>query len=695
MSLTKEQVAAVTSPDKYIFVRAGAGTGKTEVLTRRILNLLSQDSELSLSDLAVITFTNKATENLQSRLKSYLYREWLSSSEPVQKNRYRYLLEELNSANISTIHSFCRSILDLAGPFHMNGVSYANNYSVANSVTTTAIDKAMELWLEKFPNHSPEHVKILQIYDIRKIAIETYEMLRARGISVTDVINQTRQSALLEPVDRVRKLKSELSALLELLQHAVEQSKVSTLDTDDLLEYCYILLRNRPDVVNKVKAKFKHIFVDEFQDTSAYQTGIIRMICDGSEDSPSLFVVGDYKQSIYQFRGADLRSYESAERWIEGNGVVLPLRTNFRSSPELVQLINYVFDHIAVQFPYLSFRPDHLSPKDPPSGPIDITTAYDFLVANESYSQHDLVVQYIRSLQQPLSNVAILFRTNHSMVKFSEALIQASIPYRIVGAGDYFNQREIVDAVRVMKYLVFPKTELSRQEALSTLIVNGDQSTLSKLEQDMPEDPSVFTPAQLLDFIFSKTHIRPRFSRTAPQVVANLYKLKDLARELSSNEQIQHSQFINWLTTMILSKKDEAHADVPMGPSTDAVTLITIHKAKGLEFPIVILPQLDRDLSSTTLRPSVILNKNLGLEFRYEATYEPYSVASNNYEETLKQYNQDLYSEELRVLYVAMTRAMNRLVLIGDSNCPKTRICYQNWLASCLTPSSGWQAMNR
>src|SRR5690606_4627152 len=108
--LTSEQRQAVEATDRFILVKAGAGTGKTEVMARRIIHLLSTDPSLSIRHMAIITFTNKATENLLSRLKHYLYGKWKNVDNPIEKRRFRYELESLNNCQISTIHKFCKTI---------------------------------------------------------------------------------------------------------------------------------------------------------------------------------------------------------------------------------------------------------------------------------------------------------------------------------------------------------------------------------------------------------------------------------------------------------------------------------------------------------------------------------------------------------------------------------------------------------
>ncbi len=138
MNLTAEQSTIVNAEDDLILVKAGAGTGKTEVLARRIIHLLETNPDCSITNIGVITFTNKATDNLKIRIKKYLQQKWESSTGPL-KLRYRYELESVNSAQISTIHKFCQSILNMAGPINHKLFSYSPTYTISSSKLSQSI----------------------------------------------------------------------------------------------------------------------------------------------------------------------------------------------------------------------------------------------------------------------------------------------------------------------------------------------------------------------------------------------------------------------------------------------------------------------------------------------------------------------------------------------------------------------------
>lgn len=686
--LTPEQKRAIEAEDRFILVKAGAGTGKTEVMTRRIIHLLQTDPSLSIQQMAVITFTNKATENLMSRLKHYLYNKWKNINNLIEKNRFRYELESLNICQISTIHNFCRSILDEAGPIHFDDFNYSPVFRISESSLNLAMNRTLEQWFREKEVNQIEchHEKLMPVHHLREIVLTAYNMLRSQGISIEKVIELTTESYQIE-TGNPRYIKQEIVELLSLLYKNHIEVRYQTLDPDNLLEYCYKLLRRNPSAAAALKKRYRYIFVDEFQDTSLYQTGIIKQLCDGSEDSPSLFVVGDSKQSIYQFRGADLNSYESVEKWISREGTVLTLSRNFRSAGELVYFVNYLFEQIKMKYPYYQFKPEPLEANKTPQEPINLEKAFTWIFSSERHgtTQPQLVAEYIKErVDNGISpnKFAILFRKNYPMMEYAQELEKLGIPCQLIGAGNFYNQREIIDTYKLINFLLYSTEVIYKEEAAETIYFNSDLGKLEEFQQEIGGDFFQKTPAQLLELIYQKTKIREKLVASSPQAVANLNKLKELSRNLLQKESLQLIEFVRWLSVMIAAHKEEQQSDLPVSDEINAVTLITIHKAKGLEYPIVILPELHQTISRGTLTPPIIYNKTTGIEFCYTPYYgtKGVMVPSTNYDSTVQSYQQDLYSEELRVLYVALTRAEEHIVLVGDKECPKNEVCFQNWI---------------
>lgn len=683
MKLTEEQKTIINSKEKKILIKAGAGTGKTEVLTRRIIRLIDEDPELSITNMAVITFTNKATEELVSRLKKAFYKRWKEEENLNKKRKFRYELEALNNAQISTIHKFCQAILNSIGPFHDDDISFSPTFPILSDQLNKTIDHSIEIWLEEKMKNGEhiEHLNIMPIHKLKEFVGKTYKMIRQKGFELEKIIQATKMVSVLEESAQNKKLKKELIELVELIAEMHKKYKFDRLDVDDLLEFTAKILKKRPDLVEQIKRKYKHIFVDEFQDTSLYQTEIIKMLCDDSPDSPYLFVVGDIKQSIYEFRGADPESYLRMEQWIRINGEILSLSVNWRSTPELVAFVNHVFNNIKDD-EYYHFQRDVLKPKEEKEN-IQMNNAYEWILAKRGEAQEDLIAQFLKEQidngKRP-NEFTILVRKNYQIFNISEYLDKYDIPYTITDSGNFYNQEEIIQLYIVLKSILNPDHPILRKESMATMYFENDSILYKKVMNSIQENLLAykFTPTQLLQYIFTQTKT---FEKCSKKNIANINKLKEKTRETFRTENITLYQYVNWLTSMITSNVDEPLADL-VEAQNESVNLMTIHKAKGLEFPVVILPFLDDDISKSSLNPPIIVNEgNFSLEFCYEKYYETGTkIMSKHYEEIVNKVQHDVYSEELRVLYVALTRAEKKLILVGNKNCNKNKICYQNWL---------------
>nr|WP_243387436.1 UvrD-helicase domain-containing protein [Bacillus kexueae] len=683
MKLTDEQLDVIRCNDRKILVKAGAGTGKTEILTRRIIRLIEEDLDLSIKDMAIITFTNKATEELQSRLKRAFYTRWKEEEDPNIKNRFRYELESLNSAQISTIHKFCNSVLETLGPYYDKDVSYSPAYKVRSDQLVKTIDLTIEEWIKSKMSDGKEieHLKFLPVHRLKEIVNNAYTMIRTKGFNLDDIVKGTFKNALLEMETSKKKLKTELAELIKAVSINHKKFKYGRLDVEDLLEYCSKVLERRPDLCKMIQMKYKHLFIDEFQDTSLYQSEIVKKICDDSPESPNLFVVGDVKQSIYEFRGANTEAYNKIEKWIHLNGTVLTLTTNWRSTPEVVHYVNFVFDRIKDNKKY-QFKRESLKPKEEKKN-IDLTKAYEWLLNEENETQGEIIAKYLKNeIKQgvPAKNFTILVRKNYELNLLADYLSKHFIPFTILDSGNFYNQLEIVDTYRVLKSILNRGDLVSVQEAKSTIFFRNQEELFDSLIYQIKENKLIFrlTPSQLLDFVYSKTNI---YNRCTSQVRANLNKLKEITRSLVKNENLSLYQYINWLSSMIAGNVEEPLAD-SVSFDRDGVQLMTIHKSKGLEFPVVILPNLDQSISDNSLYPEISINlPRLSMEFNYKKYYEnKTAIQSTFYDETIDTTQFNVYSEELRVLYVALTRAKNKLVLCGSKKCKKEKICYQNWI---------------
>lgn len=684
MQLTIEQQKIINSKANKILVKAGAGTGKTEVLTRRIINLIESDENLSIKDMAIITFTNKATEELLSRLKREFYRKWKELSDPHEKLRFRYELESLNSSQISTIHMFCKSILESIGPFHNDYMSYSPVFRVQSDLLSLTIDETLEDWLLKKQNegNAIEHLKYMPVHELKEVLQTLYSAIRTKGLDFNSIVKATEWDAYVNEGPMQRKLKKELVELIKEIRKFHVKNKFDRIDVDDLLEYTANILKANPSYADMIRRKYKYIFVDEFQDTSLYQSDILKILCNDTKHSPKLFVVGDIKQSIYEFRGADTESYNRMERWIAQEGEVFTLSINWRSTPEVIAYVNHVFDKIKKN-PNYSFKNEPLRPSESKEN-IELTQAYEWLLANKDTNCADLIAEYIsyhiKSGKEEAQNFTILVRKNYEIEIIKNTLENHGIEVEVIGSGYFFNQKEIIDTFKVLKAILSSRNSSAFLESLNTIIFQNDVNLFSRILNRIQSEDLIYkyTPSQLIDFIFQATGV---LKKSPTRVKSNLNKLKEISRSIVKDEKLSLSQYVNWLEIMISSKAEEPLADT-VSEENKKVKLMTIHRAKGLEFPIVILPNLDQSFSESSLKPDILIDKETNcIEFCYQKYYENGTfIMSSGYEEAIKRIQYNVYSEELRVLYVALTRAKRKLVLCGKKDLDKDKICYQNWL---------------
>lgn len=680
--LSPEQEEIIKAQKKRILVKAGAGTGKTRVMIERVLALLEQDPNLNINDFAIITFTNKATEEIQNRIKISLYRKWRETTDLNKKQRFRLQLDLLNQSNISTIHKFCHTILNTMGPFYNDKVAYSPNYSIGSSDLRRLFDYSIERWIKdkRKLEQKIHNLDFKYIYELRKFIINIFEEIRNKGLDFEEIKQSTRISTFTESTI-VRVLKNEIIEILDLMFKYKKNYKYNKLDTNDLLEYTSFILENNNELKQNVKKKYKHIFVDEFQDTSLFQSKIIKLLCDGQENSPSLFVVGDVKQSIYQFRGADLSAYRDMEKWIEQDekGSIMKLNTNWRSTPELVWFVNDVFKKIKENSKYNFFH-EELIPRESKEK-IRLSDAYTWIKPSKE-NRHEKDVARFLSEQNPtdLKNFAILTRYNYQIPKIINALKQYNLTPSLDESGYFYNQIEILDIFKVLKSFIQSNNTVLKEEAINSLIFKSDKLLYESIYNDILKNQLIYyyTPTQILNYIYLKVDI---FKNLNTQQIANLKKLKEKSREIFRDEHITFKEYVEWLKMMIVSNQEEELADVPKKNNNSKVQVMTIHKAKGLEFPYVILPYLDSKFVKQSLNPEFIINQDdLSLEFSYKKRESETKIISSSYDDALKNIQMDLFSEELRVLYVALTRAEKKLYFIGDPEKKTPHESFLNWL---------------
>jgi DNA helicase II / ATP-dependent DNA helicase PcrA len=638
--LNPEQREAVVYRGNALLIVAGAGSGKTRVLTHRIASLL-RNREAWPSQILAITFTNKAAGEMRERVAQLVG-------------------ESARSMWISTFHSACVRILRREA----DQFGFTRNFTIYDSGDTRALIKRLvkEHEADAF-GHSPASVHSR----ISKLKNE-----------LADAESYARSANLNDPAERV------FVEVFADYQRALQRA--NAFDFDDLIGQTVYLFRAFPKIADTYRRRFRHVLVDEYQDTNHAQYALIHeltrpvgsggagtphgdagmMIFDApssnpEEDAASLTVVGDSDQSIYAFRGADIRNISEFERDFPGAKVVL-LEQNYRSTQNILSAANAVISH--------NFdRKDKKLWTDVGAG--------ERIVGFTGYSQHDEAqfvadeVEVLRRAGVAYSDVAVFYRTNSQSRALEEILIRSAVPYKIMGGTKFYERAEIKDALAYLVSVANPadeqalrrilnkprrgigdvtETTISRyaaeheitfRDALADAAQLGLgpklQAAVAQLDAVLAEATEVMLPAsgelapptsvaEGLSLLLSKSgYLDALRASRDPQDEARLENLDELiavAREFARNN--PDGTVLDFLTEVALVSDADDLED-----ASGSVSLMTLHTAKGLEYDAVFITGVEEDL----------------IPHRISAG-EPGGP-----------------SEERRLFYVGVTRARKRLYL--------------------------------
>ncbi|MGH7359335.1 MAG: UvrD-helicase domain-containing protein, partial [Candidatus Rokuibacteriota bacterium] len=478
------------------------------------------------------------------------------------------------------------------------------------------------------------------------------------------------------------------------------KARAGCLDFLDLLVRARNLVRDRPDVRRDFQRAIRYLLVDEFQDTDPLQLEtVLGLAADGPPGS--LFVVGDPKQSIYRFRRADIETYEAAKATIASRGAALTIRANFRSTRAILDAVNGVFEGVMIPPPDGAYQPAYAalepSPKtEPGPPPVILGLSPDVPPATsaaEAFAQEArLVAAYLareveRDRRFRYGDVALLFRAMTGVAAYEDALRAAGIPFRTVGGRHYYDRSEVGWTIAALAAIEDPHDPVALVGALRSPFFGITDEALLRLhaaggefsyQRPLPAgaEPGLagawallgalhrernhVAPAAVVERLLADTEVLAAYA-LEPQGearVANLLKVLDTARALEATGALTFRGLVRWLRDRGAARYEEEESAVE---AEDAVRLMTIHKAKGLEFPVVVVPDLGREAS---WRPPVVLADrasgrlavNLG---RLGDT----ALTTLDWAEAETREIQRVDAEALRVLYVALTRAERGLVL--------------------------------
>jgi ATP-dependent helicase/nuclease subunit A len=771
----KSRTAAANDLDTTFFVEAAAGTGKTTALVARVLSAV-KNGRARLREIVAITFTEKAAGELKLRLREKL-------EETLQGDGLAEALSDLERAHITTIHSFCASVLRERPVEAVVDPQFTVSDELQRQLL---LEEAWEEWLEielsKDPpalrqalirgvelDKLPELVALLVDHrdrlasatlpepvplDVANVVaelkssaplleqclkhfVERKENAYLRARTLLDTLpslgraSTERQSAVLrslelitprsmahfdgaeafrEMKDAVRNLKSLLenfratadhNLLIELLiwlrgfiDHFQKiKHERAILDFDDLLVKTRDLLRHNAEVRNDLKQRFKFVLVDEFQDTDPVQTELVLLLGEGVDGK--LFIVGDPKQSIYGFRRADIEMYANTRQLIEQTGKTLTFQQNFRSKSTILDWVNEVFAKILVKSEDGNYQPEYIALKPRPD--LKTTQAAVTLLRPKQLlkgtadelrrAEAAAVARYLHQLVATGScqwgDVALLFRGFTGVETYSDVLHEHGVPFHVIGGKGYYQRQEIQTLSSLLSCLDNPADKLNlvatlrsplfgwADELVFLVSQTANLEYLTSVPDDVPEQASStftllrelhesrhnFSVPGYIDHVFARTHICEAFFASQPdgaQCVANLLKALELARQLEGLGLHSVRAFVRQLRETVLGSIEEEPS--PASEETDnVVRILTMHKAKGLEFPVVVLADLAG--RTTDAGAKLLFGSGGRCELRFAG------MRTAGFDEVDAEHAKREEAEEIRLLYVAATRAKERLVI--------------------------------
>jgi ATP-dependent exoDNAse (exonuclease V) beta subunit len=685
-----------------IVLQAGAGTGKTHSLVELCVELLQ--GGLAPARLCAVTFTEKAAAELKGRLRLRI--DALAESDPA----FRRIRRDLGLAQVGTIHSLCAQILRRHAAAAPGFVQLDEEQArrLLRQSCEAAVLRALEAGSQGARRLCAEMGFRAQGKFASGLSEELAALLSAVGESgplpappplldekaARDALlafegeGKAARAALELLLDadagaRAARLAHDLVELASLAQARYRESKqrANALDFDDLTRLCRDLLARDEGARASERERIGALLVDEFQDTSRAQLELFDLLAD------KLVLVGDRKQSIYEFRGADLAAAQAfASRKLAAGAELRVLKESRRSLPALVELANLLFSGALADLPFT--EDDALSAhRAATTGPcaemLDVK-------GDDVDAEAEMVARRIAALLASGTrggDVAILLRRTTNLDTFRRALLRQRIPHLVYKGRGFHEAREILDLVALLSAAVDPADALSRAAVLRSplgpvsddglvLLASGgaglapdDAEAVQRLSQllDLLErEIDRLGPAGLLELALARTDYVAACAGGlyGEQAAANIDKLLALARAAELRGESVRA-FCASLRSRADEEARESEASVVEERDPHAVRILTVHAAKGLEFPVVFVPECATPSLRQGRPDRVLVDAELGLAVKVQAA-DGKARRWGPHGELLYQRKQAReLRQSRRLFYVAVTRARDLVVLSG------------------------------
>lgn len=610
-AMNPPQKQAIQTTEGPLLILAGAGSGKTRVLTHRMAYIIEQGLAAP-DEILCVTFTNKAAREMEHRIFKILADQNISVGSPLW---------------ISTFHSFCVRILRA----HITLLGYKSFFSIYDpSDQLSQIKKVMSaLDINE------------KIYPAKSFQ-SRISAAKMSGLSPDELANASARSPLDQrSVDVYREYENAMK-------------KSNALDFDDLLLKTWRLFREQPEVLNLYREKFRYVMVDEYQDTNRIQYLLVRAL---TESHRNLCVVGDEDQSIYSWRGADIRNILDFEKDYS-DAVTIKLEENYRSTGAIVKAATAVIKNN-------SQRKDKTLFTSNADG--------DKIIVQEEHTEYDearfvakSVERLVNAAEGAWQDCAIFYRTNAQSRVLEEQLRTYGIPYRMVGGVRFYERMEIKDIISYLKVSINPADDIALKRIINVPARGIGKTTIEKLEDiaiaqgmtlkdaishainhkafnagttgklrrfmdlihDVIELAAAHPLQELYTLVLDKTdYLKALKNEDTPEADARIQNLEELSNAIEQfcKERGDDASLQSFLEEMALVSDQDS-----LDASADAVTMMTLHISKGLEYDHVFIVGLEENLFPSR---------------------------------SMEQIDPDDLEEERRLAYVGMTRARKKLHL--------------------------------
>ena len=592
--LNPDQQEAVYHPGGPLLVVAGAGSGKTRVLTQRIGWLISQG--IHPTSILAITFTNKAAEEMRHRVADLV--------GPVASHMW-----------VTTFHKACVRILRQ----HAELIGYPKQFTIYDSQDSKRligyVIRDMGLDSKKFPAGAAQS----------RVSLWKNELITpARAHDTAEHIIARRHAEVYR-------------------EYQARLIRAGAMDFDDLLVNVVRLFEQHPEVLRHYQERFQHILIDEYQDTNQAQNRIVLML---GALHHNVCVVGDSDQSIYKFRGADMRNIDEFESAF-GEATVVVLAQNYRSTQTILTAANAVISQ------NLGRRPKDLWTS---AGDGDRIVRY---FAEDEYDESSWVASTAQDMHKKDSrawgDIAVMYRTNAQSRAIEEAMMRAGIPYKVVGGTKFYERREVKDAIAYLKAGANPLDEISIKRVLNVPKRGIGDTSIGKLDAFAAANELSFIDAMrrasdagvsgaaskgIATFVALVDAMHEALSDGPAALIEMAMNASGYVTELEQEDSIEAAGRLENISELIgsaaeFTQVDEFLEQVALVADTDDldaenhIVLMTLHSAKGLEYPVVFLVGCEE-----------------GIFPHNRALLDPSEL-----------------EEERRIAYVGLTRARERLLV--------------------------------